>query len=151
MLKGIDPLLSPDLLQILAAMGHGDEILIADANFPAAALARRLCRMDGANTSVAIRAILTLLPLDQYVDEPAAVMAVVDDPEAVPETEIEFRKILDEAEGRKVGVQRLERFAFYERAREVFAILVTGESRLYGNIILKKGVVPPSTYKASRN
>jgi L-fucose mutarotase len=151
MLKGIDPLLSPDLLQILAAMGHGDEILIADANFPAAALARRLCRMDGANTSVAIRAILTLLPLDQYVDEPAAVMAVVENPEAVPATETEFRSILDDAEGRKVGVQRLERFAFYERAREVFAILVTGESRLYGNIILKKGVVPPSTFKASGN
>lgn len=141
MLKGIDPLLGPELLRILAAMGHGDEILIADANFPAAAFAARLCRMDGADTPAAMRAILSLLPLDQYVDEPAAVMAVVGDPEAVPETEREFRRILDEAEGRRIGVGRLERHAFYERARTVFAIVATGETRLYGNVILKKGVV----------
>lgn len=141
MLKGIDPLLGPELLRILAAMGHGDEILIADANFPAAALAARLCRMDGADAPAAMRAILSLLPLDQYVDEPAAVMAVVGDPEAVPETEREFRRVLDEAEGRTIGVERLERHAFYERARTVFAIVATGETRLYGNVILKKGVV----------
>jgi L-fucose mutarotase len=143
MLKGIDPLLSPDLLQILAAMGHGDEILIADANFPAVTLATRLCRLDGANTSSALRAILSVLPLDQYVEQPAAVMAVVDDPEAVPETELEFRSLLDAAEGKPVAIQRLERFSFYDRAREMFAIVITSEQRLYGNIILTKGVVAP--------
>ena len=143
MLKGIDPLLSPDLLQVLAAMVHGDEILIDDANIPAFALAARLCRLDGANTSSALRAILSVLPLDQYVEQPAAIMAVVDDPDAIPETEVEFRSLLDAAEGKSVAIQRLERFSFYDRAREMFAIVITGEQRLYGNIILTKGVVAP--------
>lgn len=141
MLKGIPALLNPELLQLLAAMGHGDEIVIADANFPAAALGRRLTRMDGADTTTAIKAILTVLPLDRFVDEPAAVMAVVDDPDAVPETEGEFQCALNEAEGRDIGVERMERFAFYDRAAAAFVILATSETRLYGNIILKKGVV----------
>lgn len=145
MLKGIDVLLSPDLLQILAEMGHGDELLIADANFPAATLATRLCRLDGTDTSSALKAILTVLPLDQYVAQPAAVMAVVDDPDGVPETEVEFRRLLDASEGKPVAIQRLERFDFYDRVREMFAIVVTGEQRLYGNIILAKGVVVPPT------
>ncbi len=145
MLKGIDALLSPDLLQILAEMGHGDELLIADANFPAATLATRLCRLDGTDTSSALKAILTVLPLDQYVAQPAAVMAVVDDPDGVPETEVEFRRLLDASEGKPVAVERLERFDFYDRVREMFAIVVTGEQRLYGNIILAKGVVIPPT------
>ncbi len=146
MLKGIDPLLGPDLLQILAAMGHGDELLIADANFPAVTLATRLSRLDGADTSSALKAILTVLPLDQYVEQPAAVMAVVDDPDAIPETEVEFCRLLDASEGKSVAIQRLERFAFYDRARATFAIVVTSEQRLYGNIILAKGVVaPPNT------
>ena len=143
MLKGIHPLLGPELLQILAAMGHGDELLIADANFPATALASRLCRLDGSNTSTALEAILTILPLDQYVKHPATVMSVVDDVDAVPETEIEFRQILDAAEQKTVMVERLERFAFYERVRKVFAIIATSENRLYGNIILSKGVIMP--------
>lgn len=144
MLKGIDPLLGPELLQIIAAMGHGDEILIADANFPATALARRLCRLDGVDSTAVLRAILTLFPLDQYMDAPAAVMSVVDDPDTVPETETEYRRVIDAVKGSPVQVARLERFAFYERARSVFAIVATGERRLYGNIILSKGVVAPS-------
>lgn len=143
MLKGIDPLLSPELLHILASMGHGDELVIADANFPAVSTAQRLSRLDGANTSTALTATLTVFPLDQYVEKPAAVMAVVDDPEAVPQTEREFQHILDSANGNNVSIERLERFAFYERAKQAFAVVVTSEQRLYGNIIIAKGVIKP--------
>jgi L-fucose mutarotase len=142
-LKGIDPLLSPELLHILASMGHGDELLIADANFPAEALAQRLARLPGADTTMALKAILTVFPLDQYVEQPAAVMAVVDDPAALPDTVREFQAALDAVQGGPVAVERVERFAFYERAREAFAIVATGERRLYGNLILSKGVVNP--------
>jgi L-fucose mutarotase len=143
MLKGIDPILSPDLLHILASMGHGDELLIADANFPAEAVAQRLTRLPGVNTSAALAALLTVFPLDDYVDQPAAVMAVVNDPDAVPDSVKEFQLILDKAAGMPVAMERIERFAFYERARKAFAIVATGERRLYGNLILSKGVVSP--------
>ena len=141
MLKGIDPLLGPDLLRILAAMGHGDELVIVDANFPAEANARRLVRVDDVRATRAAEAILSLLPLDEYVDEPAAVMAVVGDPDAEPEIWVEFRRIAEAAHGAPVGFERVERFAFYERARQAFAIVATGERRLYGNLILTKGVL----------
>lgn len=141
MLKGIDPLLGPDLLRVLAAMGHGDELVIVDANFPAEANARRLVRLDDVRATRAAEAILSLLPLDEYVDAPAAVMAVVGDPDAEPEVVIEFRRIAQAAHGGPVGFERVERFAFYERARQAFAIVATGERRLYGNLILTKGVL----------
>lgn len=141
MLKGIDPLLGPDLLRILAAMGHGDELVIVDANFPAEANARRLVRLDDVSATRAAEAILSLLPLDEYVDEPAAVMAVVGDPDAEPAVWAEFRRIAEAAHGAQVGFEHVERFAFYERARHAFAIVATGERRLYGNLILTKGVL----------
>ncbi len=141
MLKGIDPLLGPDLLRVLAAMGHGDEIAVVDANFPAEANARRLVRLDGITATRAAEAILSLLPLDDFVDAPAAVMAVVGDPDAEPSIVADFRQIAQRAHGADVQFERVERFAFYERARQAFAVAATGERRLYGNLILKKGVL----------
>ena len=144
MLKGIDPLLSPDLLHALAAMGHGDEVVVADANFPAASLARRLLRLDGADAPRALRAILSVLPLDTFTPTPAAVMAVVGAPELVPEPVREFQALVETAAGHAVQFEVVERFAFYERSRAAFAVVATSERRPYGNIILTKGVIPPA-------
>lgn len=141
MLKGIDPLLGPDLLHVLAAMGHGDEIVIADANFPADSHAERLIRLESVSATIAAEAILSVLPLDEFVEAPAAVMSVVGDPDAEPEIFAEFRHIAEIAHGGSVAFERLERFAFYERARGAYAIVATGERRLYGNLILAKGVL----------
>ena len=143
MLKGLDPLLSPDLLHILAAMGHGDELAIVDANFPAVALARRLIRLDGIEAPRALQAVLSLLPLDEFV---AAPLAVMQDPNATADPPViaAFRRAALAAEGHEVAVEALDRFVFYERARDAFAVLATGERRLYGNIIAKKGVVRPA-------
>jgi L-fucose mutarotase len=143
MLKTLSPLLGPDLLHVLASMGHGDEIVIADANFPAATLARRLVRLDGASASAALEAITSLVPLDQYVDAPALVMAVVGEHDATPPTYGDFQQVLEAAEGRSVSLARLERAAFYERARGAFAVVATSDTRLYANIIIVKGVVTP--------
>jgi L-fucose mutarotase len=140
-LKGIDPLLAPELLHVLAAMGHGDELAVVDANFPAVAVARRLVRLDGVRAPRALQAVLSLLPLDTFTDSPAAVMAVVGDPKAVPPPVREFQPIVDAAAGRPVRLVPLERFAFYERARAAFAIVATGDTRAYGNILLTKGVI----------
>jgi L-fucose mutarotase len=141
MLKGIDPLLSPELLHALAAMGHGDEIAVVDANFPAVSVARRLIRLDGVAASRVLQAILSVLPLDTFTDAPATVMAVVGDPAAVPPPVRDFEPLITAAAGRSVRLAALERFAFYERARAAFAVVATGEPRGYGNIILTKGVV----------
>ena len=143
MLKGIDPLLGPDLLHALAAMGHGDEIAIVDANFPAAAVARRLIRVDGAGAPAVLSAVVSLLPLDTFTDTPAAVMAVVGDRGAVAPPVRDFQAILDGAAGEPVRVVTLERGDFYERARRAFAVVATGERRFYGNILVTKGVVAP--------
>ncbi len=141
MLKGLDPLLGPELLHVLAAMGHGDELVVADANFPATSVARRLVRLDGVDAPRALRAILSVLPLDTFTPTPACVMAVVGDPGTVPPPVREFQPIVDAAAGRAVRLEPLERFAFYERARTAFAVVTTGELRPYGNILLVKGVV----------
>ncbi len=143
MLKGIDPLLGPDILHLIASMGHGDELVIADANFPAAGLAKRLVRLDGADTTQALAAILTLFPLDQYREMPAAVMAVVDDPESTPDTYADFSLAIAKAGEKPLEPERIERFAFYQRAAKASGIIVTGERRLYGNIIIGKGIVAP--------
>jgi len=140
MLRGIDPVLGPDLLAILRAMGHGDEIVIADANFPAAGLARRLARADGVDAVRMARAIAGLTPLDDFVPAAAFRMAVVDAPEAVPPIAAEFAGALA-ACGYDGPIEAIERAAFYDRARGAFAIVATGETRLYGNLILKKGVI----------
>ena len=144
MLKGIDPLLSPDLLALLRAMGHGDEIAIVDANFPAASSARRLVRLDGVSATAALDAILSVMPLDEFVPEAAWRMEVVDAPDAEQPIFADFRGILARREGLDTLLSSLERFAFYERARTAYAIVATGEARLYGNIILKKGIIRPS-------
>ena len=141
MLLTIPPLLGPDLLWTLAAMGHGDEIVIADANFPGESMGRRCHRLDGASATETLEAVLRLLPLDSFVEEPATVMQVVGDPDAVPPAVAEFQTVLDAAGGGPVGMARIERFAFYDRARAAFAVILTGETRLYGNVILTKGVV----------
>jgi L-fucose mutarotase len=138
MLIGLNPLLSPDLLHALAAMGHGDEIAIVDSNFPATSCAQRLIRMDGISATATLDAVLSLLPLDSFVEHSAHVMQVVGDAKAVPEAVAEFTAIV----GARGSVGGLERFAFYERAKRCFAIVHTGEGRLYGNIILTKGVIP---------
>lgn len=141
MLKSINPLLSPELLMVLRAMGHGDDIVVADANFPASAMAKRLVRLDGVTASAATDAILSVMPLDDFVPEAAWRMEVVGDPGAEQPIFDEFRASIARHEGEKFRLASLERFAFYERAKAAYAIVSTGETRLYGNIILKKGVV----------
>ncbi len=144
MLKGIDPLVGPELLHILRAMGHGDELVIVDANYPAAASAKHLVRLDGVEAPRALKAILSLLPLDDFTEAPLAFMQVVGDPDAVPEVISELHKIAEEAERKPLKAERIDRFAFYERARHAYAIVATSEKRLYGNVILKKGVIRPA-------
>lgn len=142
MLKGIDPVLGPKLLAILRAMGHGDEIVIADANFPAAANARQLVRADGIDAPHLVEAIAALMPLDDFVPAAAFRMAVVDAPNEVPAIANDFARVLTAA-GYAGPIEALERHVFYARAREAFAIVASGETRLYGNLILKKGVLRP--------
>ena len=144
MLRGIDPLLTPDLLKLLREMGHGDEIAIVDANYPAATDARRLVRLPGADSIETLRAVLSVLPLDTYVACAAHCMAVVGDPDRTEPIMVEFQTLIDEiaAEATKLG--RIERFAFYDRVKTAFAVVATSERRLYGNIILKKGIIPPT-------
>lgn len=141
MLKTIPTILSPDLLKILMEMGHGDEIVIADGNFPAASIARRLVRADGHGVPEILEAVLKLFPLDIYVDRPAALMQKV--PGDTVETPIweDYRRILQASGEKFEDFESVERFAFYERAKKAYAVVATGESALYANIILKKGVV----------
>ena len=144
MLKGLDPLLNADLLHVLRSMGHGDDLVIADANFPAATMGRRVVRLDGVSSPRALEAVLSLMPLDDFVDQPCARIEVVGDPDAVPEVCKEFQKVIDKAEGGRFKLASIERFSFYERAREAFAVVQTGENRLYGCVLLKMGVVRPA-------
>ena len=141
MLKGFPPLLSPDLLHVLASMGHGDELVLADANFPAATHARRLVRLPGTSAPAVLQAVLQVFPLDDFVPQAAFTMQVVDDPAARPPVVAEFDAVL-QAQGCAASAS-LERFAFYARAASAFAIVATGETRIYGNLLLKKGVVRP--------
>jgi L-fucose mutarotase len=142
MLKLIPAVLGPDLLHTLRAMGHGDELVIADANFPAEHLGPKTIRADGLDATVILDAVLTLMPLDDFVDAAAIGMAVVGDPDAQPPIYDDFRAALARHEpGARFST--LERFAFYERAKSAAAIVQTGEHRLYGNIILKKGIIRP--------
>ncbi len=142
MLKNIDPVLGPDLLSILRAMGHGDEIVVADANFPSAANAKRLVRADGITATRLVRAIAAIMPVDDFVPNAAFRMAVTGKPDEVPPVIGEFSAILG-ASGYKGAIEAIERFAFYERAGRAFAIVASGDQRLWANLILKKGVVPP--------
>jgi L-fucose mutarotase len=140
-LKGIDPVLNADLLHALRAMGHGDDIVLADANFPSTTMARRLIRMDGVPGPRLLEAILSVLPLDDFVPDPALRIEVVGDPSAEPAVCAEYAAILAR-HGCALGM--IERFAFYERARAAFAVVASGEPRLYGCVLLKKGVIRPA-------
>lgn len=141
MLRGIDPILSPELLCILRAMGHGDEIAITDANFPAHSCAADLVRLDGLDAPRVVRAVLSVMPLDDFVDDPVCSMAVVGNPDELPPVIRLMQSVIDELADKPATIRPLERFAFYERARAAFAIVQTGERRHYGNLLLKKGVL----------
>ncbi len=145
MLKNIPPLLTPDALHALASMGHGDDVAIVDANFPAAQVARqggaRLVDLAGATAPQVLQAVLQVLPLDDFVPDAAWTMQVVGHAGAVPQPVAEFGQML-QAAGERAAVA-LERFDFYQRAQSAFVILRTGEQRTYGNILLRKGVITP--------
>jgi L-fucose mutarotase len=141
MLKGISKLISPELIKILMEMGHGDEIVIADGNFPAASHAARLVRADGHGIPELLEAVLQLLPLDTYSEHPVSLMAVVPgDPVETPIWEV-YQSIVDVSAERSISIEQVERFAFYERAKQAYAVVATGEGALYANIILRKGVI----------
>ena len=146
MLKNIDPLLSADLLGLLDAMGHGDEIVLADRNFPAHSVSlqtasRRLIEERGVDTNRMAKAILSVFPLDTFVETPIHHMQVVGEPDKVLAVHSELHAIAEAAEGRKVGMASIERFAFYEAAKRAYMVVQTGETRPYGCFILKKGVI----------
>lgn len=141
MLINIDPLLGPQLLMALRGMGHGDEIAIVDANYPAESNAQHLIRMDGVSATRMLTAIVSVLPLDTYADAPVHTMQVVGDADAVPEIVNEFHQIVNQPLAGEVNCGSIERFAFYQRVKNACTVVATGERRLYGNIILTKGVV----------
>ncbi len=143
MLKGIAPCISPELLKTLAEMGHGDEIILADAHFPGHSVNARVLRADGVGIAALLDGILPIFELDQYAP-PLAMMAAVAGDKLDPKVETNYLKtIRKHAVGAKAP-ERVERFAFYERAKKAFAVVMTGETAKYGNIILKKGVTPLS-------
>ncbi|MGN0544164.1 MAG: L-fucose mutarotase [Acutalibacteraceae bacterium] len=139
MLKNISPIISPELLKILMEMGHGDEIVIGDGNFPAASIAQRLVRLDGHGVPEILDAVLKLMPLDTYVEAPVALMDNGSDGER-PEIWEKYEDIVKENEGDR-KFELVERYAFYDRAKKAYAVVATGETAIYANIILKKGVV----------
>jgi L-fucose mutarotase len=141
MLRGIHPLLTPDLLHALAAMGHGDRIAVVDGNFPASSHAKRLIVLPAVSAPAVLEAILSVLPIDDFEPHPASVMQVVGDAAMIPEAVREFVAIL--ARNDLAPPARLERRAFYHATSEAFAVVQTGERRFYGNILLTKGVLPP--------
>jgi L-fucose mutarotase len=148
MLKSIDPILNADVLYALRAMGHGDDLVICDTNFPADAVARqtvlgRLLRIDNVTAGRAARAILSVLPLDSFVDKPAMRMQIVDKPDEVPPVQAEVQREIDAAQGHPVPMGSIERFAFYELAKKSYCVIQTGERRFYGCFVLKKGVIAP--------
>lgn len=139
MLKGIPSILSPELLKILMEMGHGDELVIGDGNFPAQSMGRRVVRLDGHGVPEILSAIMSLFPLDQYVEKPVALMGAP----ASEETPPIWKKYEDIIKRHDTfsGFDLVERFAFYDRAKQAYAIVATGESAIYANVILKKGVI----------
>lgn len=146
MLKNLDPLLNADVLHALRAMGHGDEVVICDANFPGDSVARatvlgKLLRLDGADAARAVRAVLSVLPLDTFVDHPALRMEVVGEPNTIPAVQREAQAEVNTAEGHDVPFASIERFAFYERAKRAYCVIATGEQRGYGCFVFKKGVL----------
>jgi L-fucose mutarotase len=148
MLKGISPLLNADVLYALRAMGHGDDLVIADTNFPSDSIARqtrlgKLLRIDNVTAAQAAEAILSLYPLDTFVEDSAARMEIVGKPDELPPVQQEVQKVVDRAEGRSWPLLGVERYAFYERAKQAYCIIQTGERRFYGCFAFRKGVLPP--------
>ncbi|RWD32591.1 RbsD/FucU family protein [Mesorhizobium sp.] len=147
MLKGINPLLNADVLQALRAMGHGDDLIIADTNFPSDSVARqtvlgRLLRIDAPAADV-VKAVLSLYPLDNFVDDAAARMEIVGKPDEIPAVQRQVQDEIDAAEGKPWLMISVERYAFYERAKKAYCVIQTGERRFYGCFAFRKGVVPP--------
>ncbi|MHB1856128.1 MAG: L-fucose mutarotase [Acidobacteriaceae bacterium] len=140
MLKGISPAVSPDLLKILCEMGHGDEIVLADSNFPGASIAKRFVRADGLPIKTILEAILPLFVLDRYAD-PLIMMQVVSGDKLDPAVEADYMQVVRRHQPDAAAPVRVERNAFYERASHAFCVVMTGELRVYGNLILKKGVI----------
>ena len=148
MLKGIDPRLNAEVLYALRAMGHGDTIVIADTNFPAQSTAAKtglgeLLRMDNLTAREVAEAVLSVMPLDSFTDDFAGRMQMVDAPDEIPPVQAEVQAVIDAAEGAPRPMVAIERFDFYERANQAFAVIQTGERRFYGCFILRKGVIPP--------
>ena len=144
MLLGISPLFSPELLAVLYRMGHGDEIVLADAHFPGETYGKRVLRADGLKIPDLLDAILPLFVLDTYVESPLVMMAAVMGDQLDPAVEAAYRQAIDTHWPATPSIQRIDRFDFYERTRQAFAVVMTGETAKYGNIILKKGVTPTS-------
>jgi L-fucose mutarotase len=140
MLKGISPVISPELLKVLCEMGHGDEIVLADANYPGASMAKRLLRADGISVTSLLEAIAPLFPFETYAD-PLMMMEVVKGDPVDPAIEAEFMEVIRQSDPDVTSPVRLEKFDFYKRSQNAYALLMTGERRLYANIILKKGVI----------
>lgn len=143
MLKSLSRLHTPDLLHVLASMGHGDEIALVDAHFPAVTMARRLVRLDAADLPEVVDACLQLMPLDSFVPDPALRMEMVGNKDKIPEVQGLCQQVIDRHEPTPVKLVGIERHAFYERARQAFAVVATGEQRPYGCVMLKKGVCVP--------
>ena len=141
MLMGIPPILSPELMKVLMEMGHGDELVLGDANFPSTSMGRRIVRADGHSIVPLLDAIMQFFPLDEFVQKPVLCMAVPAGTKSEPPIWDEYRKVLAAHVGTSAELAFLGRFEFYDRAREAFAVVATGERALYGNLLLKKGVV----------
>lgn len=142
MLKGIHPAISPELLKILAEMGHGDELVLSDAHFPAHSLHSKVIRADGLSVATLLEGISALFEFDQYVEAPLAMMQAVAGDSLDPAVEEHYLHAIKKVIGSAPKVERVERFAFYERAKSAYAVVITGELAKYGNIIIKKGVTP---------
>ena len=148
MLKGIDPRLNADVLYALRDMGHGDVLIIADTNFPSGSIAREtvlgdLLRMENLAAGEAAEAVLSVLPLDTFVDDFAGRMEIVGEPDTVPPVQAEVQAAIDAAEGQPRAMVSIERFAFYDMAKSAYAVIQTGERRFYGCFMFRKGVIPP--------
>lgn len=148
MLKGIDPILNADVLHALKSMGHGDDLVIADMNFPSDSIARqtvygKLLKLENVTAGRAAEAILSVMPLDSFVPHPALRMEIVGKPDEVPPVQQEVQAAIDKAEGKAWPMGSIERFAFYEAAKKSYVVIQTGERRFYGCFVLKKGVLPP--------
>ncbi|MAQ83783.1 RbsD/FucU family protein [Psychromarinibacter halotolerans] len=148
MLKGIDPRLNAEVLYALRAMGHGDYLILSDTNFPADSIARQtvygdLLRMDNLTSAQAAEAVLSVLPLDTFVPDFAGRMEIVDAPDEIAPVQAEVQSVIDAAEGEPRKMIGIERFAFYDLAKEAYAVIQTGERRFYGCFMLRKGVIPP--------